>query len=241
MSRWRIYPLVFAFIGFVCSLTVDASSWKQGTRRHNLLSVITTTTTQPPAPLYPVFESATMTSWNTPSPVEVSCDIYTAGREGWRASDKNYATYWDAEVYNTAPYPHYWQYFLGAGVSNVLVSATITPYQSVAPIVFDVEGSQNGTGWTVLFTNGVADNNLPQMFTNLFPAYYSYYRFNFSNGVADNRCVVREIHLSSARPLPVLTSNTEPSPYVASADMEYATNYCFHAFDGDIGGVQWKS
>ncbi len=121
-----------------------------------------------------------------------------------QACDDNAATRW---ISNSAAFPHWWKYDFGAGVSWKISKITIKGAivdTHIGIKDFSVQGSNNDTDYTTLYTGQTVDNENLQT-------------FNFT---ADNKIAYRYIKIN-------ITTSWDTTPNDQNAEI-----WEFRAFEG---------
>jgi hypothetical protein len=200
----------------------------------------------------------TMTSNTSPSPFVASANSYTTGSEPYRAFDNNIFL-WQASGTN----PNWLAINLGRRVSIWKYTLTIRQdyfngYPIIdAPITWEIHGSMDGSNWDwgIDCHANVMNWTHGETKTFVFPHNshaYQYYRIYITrsgrsiNGGAftdSTVCNLNGFQIYKYEPgvhekgyIPTMTSNTSPSPFVASADSTLsATVGCAYGAFGDGG------
>lgn len=114
-----------------------------------------------------------------------SADDYTAGDEPSKGCDDNESTYWLTAVGTGqgTPYPHFWKYDLGAGITKIvkqlrIKTVNIDGANTAAMKDFTLQGSNNDSDYTVIHTGQQANNTNWQEYTITNVTPYRYYRLN---------------------------------------------------------------
>lgn len=140
-----------------------------------------------------------------------SADSYVgAGNESDKACDDNITTIWVST--NTA-FPHWWKYDLGIGITKIVAKLRIYAWHDFAGTTsknFTLQGSNNDTDWTVVYTGivaNIASGWQDFTFTNIIS--YRYYKVNFTdNWRGDNWCSIYEFEMMELIPTIQQTINS---------------------------------
>jgi hypothetical protein len=108
------------------------------------------------------------------------------------AVDNNGATFW--QCYNVA-LPYYWKYDLGSGVTKIVSRFTIESYDVYAPNAFNIQGSNDDTNWTTLYSGSVVNNANKQTFNFSNSKAYRYYKLNITSLYQVNNVVIEEMEM----------------------------------------------
>lgn len=127
----------------------------------------------------------------------ITADTYY-GDPTWspgNAFDNNEATYWSTT--NTS-FPHWLKYDLGAGITRIARKIRIHPNEvdvDIGAKDFIVQGSNNGSAWTDVYSGQLANSGASQEFEFSNSTGYRWYRFWFTNDWESDYeyCSIREI------------------------------------------------
>jgi len=106
-----------------------------------------------------------------------SCDSYESETNLpiYYANDDDYSTRWTS---SGSPFPHWWKYDLGEGVTKIVTKLRLLPnyYSDTSLKNFKLQGSNNDSDWTDIYTGQHANNDSWEeyIFSNSTP--YRYYR-----------------------------------------------------------------
>jgi hypothetical protein len=129
--------------------------------------------------------------------------VWQAGYEASKACDDNNGTYWCS--LNTV-YPHWWKYDFGAGITKTIAKITILGYWVANGLYikdFKLQGSNDDSDWTDIYTGQTANNANKQEFTFANANAYRYYRIYATstwNTVDYNFCAVCEFEMMESIP-----------------------------------------
>jgi hypothetical protein len=132
------------------------------------------------------------------------------GNEPSKACDNNMSTRWLC-VYT--PFPHWWKYDLGAGVTKIARKMTITtnPYSEYMKD-FKLQGSNDNSIWTDIYTGQHANNNDLQTFYFSNTISYRYYRLymtsNWGGDAGDYYVLIYEIELMETTTIDLINNGS---------------------------------
>ena len=117
-----------------------------------------------------------------------------------KAIDGNTGTWWNTD--SRLPYPHWWKYDLGISISKTVTRLRIIVNHGDIKD-FKLQGSNNDSSWTDLYTGVQADNNNWQEYTFANSTAYRYYRVVISsNYFSDTNALINEVEMYEADYLP---------------------------------------
>lgn len=142
-----------------------------------------------------------MTSSNAPAPSEVSGSSEWSGGSypPWKAFDGSVGgNAWYALQNETN---HWIQYDFSSSTSPVVAALSIKGEPSYCPYQFGMNGSTDGSTWTLLQTNNIPENsgNIVYFFKNNNTTAYRYYRIWITNQYSAGIMAVKEIRLFERR------------------------------------------
>ncbi len=140
-----------------------------------------------------------------------------------------------------------------SGDTEILESYAIKmgPTSARGPKNFTLEGSNDGSSWTTVDTRtnetGWSANETRTWTCATQTTAYAYFRVNITANNGDATYTeINEFYLYTDSDIPTdlaphnMTTNSAPSPYVASASTEAGAALAYKAFDGVVGvGNQW--
>lgn len=131
---------------------------------------------------------------------------YGSGYECDKAFDDNTGTSWSS---STGAFPHWIKYDFGNGVAYAITKMTLemTVDASNHSKSFDLEGSNDNSSWSNVYSGVHADDETQQTFTFANTTAYRYYRLtftdNWSGGTASN---IKELEYMNTLGSPIATS-----------------------------------
>jgi hypothetical protein len=142
------------------------------------------------------WSSPTMTAANAPSPYVVSASTEYAAEVAWKAFDGNATTNWN--TYGAAVSAGQWiKLDRGAAPGPVITGCTIVNYLNYGFNSFKVQGSNNNSDWTDIYSDAAANNTDVQTFSfSANTTAYKYIRFLCVTGHNTNTLAVYEITIS---------------------------------------------
>jgi len=118
---------------------------------------------------------------------------YSATYLATKAVDSNEDTRWATT--DTPTVPSWWKYDLGAGVAKkVMRVGTITKSTEITN-AFTIDGSNNDSDWTTIYTGNGADSQSWQYFNFRCTTAYRYWRINISSAFAGTVFSISEIQM----------------------------------------------
>lgn len=105
-----------------------------------------------------------------------------------RAFDDNNTTYWNS----VTAMPHWLKYAFAAGVSWKISKVTIRPVLDYGILNFNVQGSNDDSSYTTLYSGTCANSETVQTFTFTNPTAYRYIKINVTSG-SNNQCATTEV------------------------------------------------
>ena len=190
---------------------------------------------------YPAWQTTMMTGDSAPIPNAVMADSTNSAWLGWYPYAAGNA---DSPIWQSAnsAFPHWTTYDCGAGNSNVMSSIVWNPYTAYPVGAWQIQGSQNNSSWTTIYTNaGNTTDGVFQVYSFPNSNYYRYYRFYHISGNNGNYVSLRYLYMNSGMNLsPVMTNSNAPSPYVVTADSYSSTFAPWMAFMKKRDTVTYK-
>ena len=101
----------------------------------------------------------------------------SAGYEADKACDDNTGTSWASSV---TAFPHWWKYDFGVGITKIITRITLLSTNAASPQIknFTLQGSNNDSSWTTVYTGLTEDNTNVQTFSFSNGSAYRYYMIN---------------------------------------------------------------
>lgn len=178
------------------------------------------------------WESSAVTGY-TNGVVVISADSEYSGSVAWGPWRRLYSGNYMPWTPTVDQNPHYMQYDLGAGNSNVVGTIFSDNSPGRCWKDFTLDACEDGTSWVSVYTGQMVNVIAQSIHTGLIK-YHRFWRISMTTYWGVNPYIY-EFELSSCDFDGVpMTDNTHPSPYIASADTEYNSSYgAWAAFSRD--------
>ena len=229
-----------ARLAIILTLTVAGSALAGPAQWFHALKGQQRTAAAGGGPYTPAWITPIMTDSNAPEGLCDASSVYSGSYKAWYAMDSvhSFAQSW----FSSTVFPSWLRYYLGVGTTKACKQARIGPHDSVGPNNLTIDGSQDGSAWTTLYS-GVGSNLTvgkvyQVLFTNNFTA-YAYYRLNATNGYG-SYVGVSEWDLSTMVDMPPMTATNAPSPIVLTTSSDEAGMEVWRAFDNDMT-THWQT
>ena len=165
--------------------------------------------------IYPVFENTPMTGYNTPPPVMITTSDDLGGT---RPAYLSYSRVCQGSGWYNNDSSSWNKYDCGVGQSAAVSSMCILNYPGYNPKLVTLSWSDDDIDYTPVYSNTLPAQDVSLCFTDS-TGLHRYWRVDILSVWNYQRNL--QIELSSADfEGPIMTSDTDPSPYVISADSE---------------------
>ena len=162
--------------------------------RHNRLRV--TGVSLEDARAFVAWDSPTMTAVTAPSPYVTSASYDQNSQSGLYAWDRNAGTYWGTSGGGSGPQ---WTKLDCGTDSPVVTGFTVTSYAGYGPKNVILQGSNDDSGWTDLYSTLLANNGDVQAFSFSNGVAYRYYRLYCTDSYTAGNQATYGITLSGYR------------------------------------------
>lgn len=181
--------------------------------------------------LYPVWESATMTSASNPAPVKITDSGSVTVGASWWSFDRSRV----GGLAGCTASPPWVTYDCGEGNSNVCLSFRYQGYVGYNVKTFALSNSMDGTTWVNILTNGAGATELNFARNVTTTNYGRYFKFVFlsSHGADPYSRIYKLEYSSSDFYSPVMTASNSPSGVISADSRLSDTWFPFYAFDSD--------
>jgi hypothetical protein len=231
-------------IAFACSLLLTlcgiAVAQQQGIGWH--FDMMRGSGNRSEAVYTPLWITPIMTGSNAPSGLVTASSSFSAARLPWFAMDGDIGIDNDCWTSAGSSFPNWLQY---QSISrNAAKQVLLLTLAGNAPKDYAFAGSLDGASWTTLSSGTCTDvvTGIKQVyqFTNNTEAFY-YYRLTSTNGYSSYTAIA-EFDVSSGIDIPLMTSASNPSPFVITESSLSSTALAgWKAFDNTANGTTWQS